>query len=277
MAVIEINDLSKSYGDVVAVDNISFSVNEGEIFGFIGENGAGKSTTIRVLLNIIFPSSGDCKIFNKDCVLETNEIKKEVGYVPSEVEYYNNMKVNDLFKCTLSFIGSNDYKKVENLCEYFQLDLNKKINELSLGNKKKVSLIQALIRNPKLIILDEPTSGLDPFMQEKLFALLLKKKEEGVSVFLSSHNLEEVERYCDKVAIIKKGKIIDVINIKEFSNKRKFKVKYVIKDHIHECEYEGDINELLQDISKKKIDDIEIKKMSLQEQFMKYYGGDKDE
>ena len=133
MSVIEINNLCKNYGDAEALKDISFCVNEGEIFGFIGENGAGKSTTIRLLLNMIFPTSGECKIFNKDCILKTEEIKKDIGYVPSEVEYYDNMKVIDLLRCTLSFMGLSDLKEAEKLCAYFQLDINKKINELWIG------------------------------------------------------------------------------------------------------------------------------------------------
>jgi ABC-2 type transport system ATP-binding protein len=215
MTVIEINNLTKAYGKKRGISNVNLRVNRGEIFGFIGPNGAGKSTTIKVLLNFIFPSSGEAKILGMDCVTETDKIKESIGYVPSEVRYYDNMTVEELLNYAKSFKKNVDDTYMKELCKTFEVELTKNVSELSLGNKKKVAIVQALIHKPKLLILDEPTNGLDPLMQQKLFKTLLKIREEGTTIFLSSHNLTEVEEFCDRVAIIKEGKIIEVRSIED--------------------------------------------------------------
>lgn len=215
MNVIETNKLSKTYGKRRGVDNISLEVKEGEIYGFVGPNGAGKSTTIRLLLNFIYPVSGSGKIFNKDIVKESKEIKKLIGYVPSEVRFYDDMKVKEIIEYACSFYEKVNMDEIYTLCDVFEMDLHKKMRELSLGNKKKVAIVQALVNNPKLIILDEPTGGLDPLMQKKLFDTLKALRKRGTTIFLSSHNLMEVENLCQRVAVIKEGKIIDIIEIEK--------------------------------------------------------------
>jgi len=289
MSVIEIKNLTKSYGKNRGIENVNLSVNKGEIFGFIGPNGAGKSTTIKVLLNLIFPNSGDARIFDLDCVTEPIKIKKDIGYVPSEVKYYDNMQVKELINYAMSFRENIDKSYVDELCKTFGVELKKNISELSLGNKKKVAIVQALIHKPKLLILDEPTNGLDPLIQQKLFNTLLHLKQEGATIFLSSHNLTEVEEFCDRVAIIREGKIIDVRNISDFINKKIKKVTLILDKNIQEelisigaenlettenkisFNYSRDINTLLLLLSKYKLDDLIIEEKKLSEAFMSYY------
>src|SRR3954452_929200 len=232
MNVIEINNLTKMYGKSRGITDISFHVEEGEIFGFIGPNGAGKSTTIRTLLSLIYPTSGSAKIFGKDCVEFAPEIKKQIGYLPSEVFYYENMKVKDLLKYSASFYKKDCSKKIKELAEIMDLDLTKKIDDLSLGNKKKVGIVQGLLHEPKLIILDEPTSGLDPLMQQKFFELLEKENKKGATILFSSHILSEVQRLCNRVAIIKEGKIVTVEKISNLKENNYKRIKIETKDNL---------------------------------------------
>lgn len=271
------------------IENVSLSINKGEIFGFIGPNGAGKSTTIKLLLNLIFPTSGSAKIFGMDCVEQTTKIKEDLGYVPSEVRYYDNMKVQELIDYAKSFHKNIDNEYIKELCKSFDVEVEKNISELSLGNKKKVAIVQALIHRPKVLILDEPTNGLDPLIQQKLFNTLVRLRDEGVTIFLSSHNLTEVEEFCDRVAIIKEGKIIEVKNIADFANKRIKKITLKLSQDIKEeikavggeiiessekilvFSYSGDINKLLAVISKYELQDLIIEEKKLSEVFMSYY------
>ena len=210
MNVIEFNNLTKYYGDVKGCKNINFKVKQGEIFGFIGPNGAGKSTTIRTMLSLIYPTSGSVTIFGKDAIEFGPEVRSEIGYLPSEIFYYDKMKVEDLLKYSASFYDRDCTERMYELAEIMELDLNRKIQDLSLGNKKKVGIVQGLLHSPKLIILDEPTSGLDPLMQQKFFQLIKEENSMGATVLFSSHILSEVQQLCDRVAIIKDGEIYHV-------------------------------------------------------------------
>jgi ABC-2 type transport system ATP-binding protein len=187
--VIELHGLTKFYGKYCGIENISFSVNEGEIFGFIGPNGAGKSTTIRTLLALLKPTSGSATIFGKDCIKEADIIAQDVGYVPSESNYYDNMKVGELLAYTAELYKKDCKEKTDMLCKRLGLDQNRKIADLSFGNKKKVGIVSALLHSPKLIILDEPTAGLDPLVQQTFFEILLEENKKGATIFLSSHIL----------------------------------------------------------------------------------------
>lgn len=178
MNIIETKNLTKNYGKNRGIENINISVSKGEIYGFIGPNGAGKSTTIKTLLNFIYPSDGSATIFGKDIIKESSTIKEEIGYVPSEVRYYDSVKVKDIIKYAQSFYPQTSNNDVEKICRELELDMEKKMDELSLGNKKKVAIAQALISKPKLLILDEPTNGLDPLMQKKLFNILVEEKKK---------------------------------------------------------------------------------------------------
>ncbi len=221
MSVIQINHLQKNYGKHIGIKDVTFSVKEGEIFGFVGPNGAGKSTTIRTLMGFIFASSGSASICGLDCSMHSKEIKAFTGYVPSDVRLYENMRVSELLKRNDSFYGQSVQSESKRLSRLFDLDITKQFRELSTGNKKKVSVICALAPRPKVIILDEPTSGLDPIMQKVLFEELRRITADGVTVLLSSHNLAEVQEYCDRVAFIKDGSIIAVSDLKETAVPRK--------------------------------------------------------
>ncbi|WP_195971768.1 ABC transporter ATP-binding protein [Clostridium thermobutyricum] len=293
MKIIEIENLSKSYGENRGIENVSFSIEEGEIVGFIGPNGAGKSTTIKILLNMIFKDSGIAKIFNMDCVEKSKEIKEKIGYVPSEVRFYDSMKVKDIIEYSMSFYKNCDKERVRKLCSELEIDLNKKMGELSLGNKKKVAIVQALVHSPDLIILDEPTNGLDPLIQKKLFEIILEENKKGKTIFLSSHNLNEIQNYCSKAIIIKEGKIVDIKEIESLKTIRNKKITIISKD-IKEYDikklgvesidkikdkisfsYSGDLNNLIRVLSKYSISDLSIGEEELLDTFMHYYEGDK--
>ena len=290
MNTIEINNLTKTYGTARGITNVSFNVEEGEIFGFIGPNGAGKSTTIRTLLALIHPTSGSAKIFGKDCIKFAPEIANEIGYLPSEVFYYDNMRVIDLLKYSASFYKKDCSKRIIELSEIMELDLNKKIDDLSYGNKKKVGIIQGLLHEPKLIILDEPTSGLDPLMQRKFFDLLQEENKKGATILFSSHILTEVQKMCNRVAIIKEGKIITVekistleqnnykkirVEMKSTMDKDYFKMNGVnnleAKDNVISFLFKGNLNLIMKKISEKEILNVWIEEPDLEEIFIHYY------
>jgi len=290
MNVIEINKLTKSYGKSRGIIDVSFDVKEGEVFGFIGPNGAGKSTTIRTLLSLINATSGSAKIFGKDIKECGAEIRNEIGYLPSEVFYYDNMRVMELLKYSASFYKKDCTERIKYLAEVMDLDLNKKIDDLSFGNKKKVGIVQGLLHQPKLIILDEPTSGLDPLMQQKFFDLLEEENKQGATIMFSSHILSEVQRLCDRVAIIKEGKIIKLEKISTLkeNNFKKFHIETLtniekdyfgingvnnlnINDNMVEFMFKGNINSILQKISAIEISNLSVTEPDLEEIFLHYY------
>jgi ABC-2 type transport system ATP-binding protein len=290
MNVIEIKNLTKTYGKARGISNISFNVEEGEIFGFIGPNGAGKSTTIRTLLSLIYPTSGSAAIFGKDSVKYAPEIKKEIGYLPSEVFYYDNMKVKDLLKYSASFYKKDCTKRIHELEEIMNIDLNKKIDDLSFGNKKKVGIVQGLLHEPKLIILDEPTSGLDPLMQQKFFDLLLEENKKGTTILFSSHILSEVQKLCNRVAIIKEGQLVKVEKISTLreTNHKRFKLETAqkvnsqyfsslgvnhveVKDNTVTFLFSGNINTMMKKLADIELTNLWIEEPDLEEIFLHYY------
>ncbi|MBM7561380.1 ABC transporter ATP-binding protein [Fusibacter tunisiensis] len=289
MNCIEINQLTKYYSKVKGIEDVSFQVREGEIFGFIGPNGAGKSTTIRTLLGLIFPTSGSATIFGKDCITQGHEIRKDIGYLPSEVFYYEKMKVIDLLKYAGSFYKKDCSKRIYELSEIMELNLNRRIEDLSYGNKKKVGIVQGLLHEPKLIVLDEPTSGLDPLMQQRFFELIKSENKKGASVFFSSHILSEVQHLCNRVAIIKGGHVIQVEDVKtlredtykkitligESIDLKTFEIEGVTElnksDHQLDFFYKGDVNLLVNKIQSLELKDILVENPSLEEIFMHYY------
>lgn len=289
MTVIETKNLTKHYGKARGIIDVNLDVEEGEIFGFIGPNGAGKSTTIRTLLGLIYPSSGSATIFGKNCT-EFPEVRKELGYLPSEVFYYDNMKVIDLLKYSASFYKKDCTKRINELAEIMDLDLKKKIDDLSFGNKKKVGIVQGLLHGPKLIILDEPTSGLDPLMQQRFFELIMEENKKGATVFFSSHILSEVQKLCSRVAFIKEGKIIKLekmstlqensykrisIEAKTRINSEIFNIKGVssleIKDNSANFIFKGNLNTIMKKIAEIELKNISINDPDLEEIFMHYY------
>ncbi len=269
--------------------DVSFSIEEAEIFGFIGPNGAGKSTTIRTLLNFIYPTSGSATIFGKDIIQHSKEIRQNVGYLPSEVHYYDDMKVVDLLKYSARFHGNLNSTRMKDLAARLDLDINRKIEDLSFGNRKKVGIVQALLHEPKLIILDEPTSGLDPLIQNHFFELLAEERDKGATIFFSSHILSEVQKMCDRVAIIKEGKLVAVETIEHLTkNKVKnititfeqpeqftFTVDGILKREVNGKEvtllYSGEIKALLQHLIDLPVQDVLIEEPTLEEIFMHYY------
>lgn len=294
MKIIETKNLTKSYKKNRGIESINISVNEGEIYGFIGPNGAGKSTTIKTLLNFVYPTSGSGTIFGMDIVKDSCKIKENIGYVPSEVKYYDTVKVKDIMKYAQSFYPNVSDEDLGKICMDLELDMEKKMGELSLGNKKKVAIAQALIQNPKLLILDEPTNGLDPLMQKKLFNILVEEKKKGNTVFLSSHNLNEVQNLCDRVAVIKEGKIIDVIELEKATETLGLKITLNSKDInkeiildlggkiLNEAKdenknnsfiflYYKDVNSLVKELSKYTIEELLIEKENLEDTFLNYY------
>lgn len=299
MSVIETHNLTKYYGKSKGIEDVNLSVEEGEIFGFIGPNGAGKSTTIRALLGLIQPTSGSATIFGKDITADGPSIREEVGYLPSEVFYYDNMRARDLLRYSASFYKKPKHDmeaRMYNLAKLLDLDLNKKIDDLSYGNKKKVGIIQGLLHSPKLIILDEPTGGLDPLVQSTFFELLKEENKRGATVLFSSHILSEVQKLCHRVAIIKEGKIIAVEQIDALRKNNYIKVALelaapasksalsikgisnlqVTKGKVSFL-YRGDVNAVVKALSGMKLRNVSIEEPELEEIFMHYYKKDSKE
>ncbi len=284
MSIINIKNLTKYYGKSKGVENLNLVVEKGDYFGFIGPNGAGKSTTLRLLLSLIKKDSGEISVFDKD--IKDEEYLKDVGYLPSESFFYNNMKVIDVLKLSSDLRNINCDEERNILVNRLKLDVNKKINELSFGNRKKVGIVCALQHKPKLFILDEPTTGLDPLIQKEFYSILKEYNDSGTTILMSSHVLSEVENHCNKAAIIKNGTIIASdyvdklskttahqisvkgnINIDDFKDIKNYKYE----NETHSFLYNGDINELIKALSKSKLVDLKIEEPSLEEIFLHYY------
>ena len=286
MNAIETKGLTKFYGKSRGIVNLDLTVKEGEFFGFIGPNGAGKSTTIRTLLGLIKPSGGNAKIFGKDIISQKESILSEVGYLPSEAVFYPSMRVKDVIKFSADLRKTDCKREAAKLCERLDLDTSKKVDELSFGNRKKVAIVCALQHNPRLLILDEPTGGLDPLMQREFFAILRERNEQGTSIFLSSHVLSEIQRNCNRAAIIREGKIIACDSVEALSDTSAKKV--IIhgdidisslscvrsiqqnKDSVSFL-YSGNLNLLMKVLSQNDIKDISISEPDLEEIFLHYY------
>ncbi len=289
MNAIEFNHLTKFYGNVKGCEDINFNVKEGEIFGFIGPNGAGKSTTIRTMLSLIYPTSGSVNIFGQDAIKFGSVARKDIGYLPSEIFYYDKMKVIDLLNYSASFYDHDCSARIKELSEIMELDLNRRIQDLSYGNKKKVGIVQGLLHSPKLLVLDEPTSGLDPLMQQKFFNLIAEENKKGATVLFSSHILSEVQQLCHRVAIIKDGNIVSIQDVKalKHDNYKKFTIRGSNLDHgkfeiegVSELKerkdkvtffFKGDVNQIVKIIAKLELTDIIIEEPTLEEIFMHYY------
>lgn len=272
--IITIEHLSKSYGRHLALDQLSLTVEKGEIFGFLGSNGAGKSTTIRCLLGLIKYRKGKVTLFN-DRYHSLEESLDHIGYMPSEAMFYPNMTVKQVIDFAAKAHPNHDCKReADRLCKLLEVPLQKKIQDLSLGNRKKVSIVCALQHQPDLLILDEPTSGLDPLMQERFFQIILDAKEKGKTCFLSSHVLSEVKAYCDRVAILKKGKLLAVDRVENIMHSQKKQVTIWKDGQSITKTFEGKLSDLLSDLSEIKPDDLLIEEPSLEDLFMHYYKED---
>lgn len=286
MKAIETNALTKYYGDVCGIDGVSLTVEEGDFFGFIGPNGAGKSTLIRTLLGLISATSGEARIFGRDIVQGRIDNLREIGYLPAEVEFYNGMRVGDVLRFAAKMRGVDCDNEAEELCRRLDLDKERRVDELSLGNKKKVGIVCALQHKPRLYVLDEPTSGLDPLMQQEFFRILKERNEEGATVFLSSHVLSEIKKYCKKAGIIREGRLVLLDTVDNLGHTGVKKVNLKGTDVLPElpgiedvrCSedqmsflFSGEIKELLATLSALDITDISITDPELDEIFMNYY------
>lgn len=294
MSAIRLDKLTKYYGKNRGIKDLSLEVEEGEFFGFIGPNGAGKSTTIRTMLGLISANSGSGEILGMDISRESTRLLADVGYLASETNFYDRMKVKDVIKLSADLRGVDTSKEAESLVERLSLDVNKRISELSLGNRKKVGIVCALAHKPKLCILDEPTSGLDPLMQKEFFKILQERNKEGATIFLSSHILSEVQEYCKRAAIIKDGRLVAIGDINKLSNTsaksiringidslpeslltgaRNVSKKNATSDEDKQVTflYSGEINMLIRELAKLSITDIAINEPDLEEVFMHYY------
>lgn len=286
MNAIQLSNLTKYYGKSRGILNLNLDVKEGEFFGFIGPNGAGKSTTIRTLLGLITPLSGQAKIFDETIRQRNPQIRSHIGYLPSEAVFYRGMKVKDLLKLSADLHHKDCSAEREILCRRLQLDVNRKVDELSFGNRKKVAIVSALQHQPKLLILDEPTSGLDPLMQREFFQIIRERNEQGATVFLSSHVLSEIQRNCTRAAIIREGRIIACDRVEALSktNAKRISVQGQVSldsleeirdlkenDGIFSFLYGGDIHRLLETLSAGTITALSISDPDLDEIFLHYY------
>ena len=288
--VLEIQKLTKYYGNVLAVKDLSLTLKEGEIFGFIGPNGAGKSTTIRAIMNLIHKTEGtilfDGKILKKDDVL----LKEQIGYLPSEVYLYEDMTVGEILDYHMSFYKKDLKKRREDLVDRLKLDESKKIEDLSLGNLKKLGIVLAFMHGPKFLILDEPTSGLDPMMQQVFYELLEEEKEKGTTIFYSTHILSEISKVCDRVGFIKDGTLLKIETIEEMKKKNltfvtieSKDVKKIVNDLKLDMPEQNDhmiklknacsasTDDLIQVLSKYHIDKLLIEEATLEDMFLHYY------
>lgn len=286
MYAIRTTNLTKYYGKSRGIVDLNLAVKKGEFFGFIGPNGAGKSTCIRTLLGLIKCSSGSATVLGLDIQQDKTEILKRVGYMPSETMFYAGMRVKDVLKLSADLRGMDCTEEAKVLCDRLQLDVNKKVEELSFGNKKKVSIVCALQHKPELLILDEPTSGLDPLMQREFFQILRERNAEGTTIFLSSHILAEVQRNCTRAGIIREGRLIACDSVESLSqtNAKRVHVQGNVKIEelgqvrdLRQTEngltflYGGEIKQLLEVLSKQPIQDLSISEPDLEEIFMHYY------
>ena len=291
MNVIEIKHLTKDYGSEKGVFNLDLSVKKGEVFGFLGPNGAGKTTTIRHLMGFIHPDKGSCSINGLSCSKDSHIIQKNLGYLPGEIAFMDDMTGINFIKFISEMKGVKDFSRAQELINMFSLDPSGKIKKMSKGMKQKIGIVCAFMNNPDIIILDEPTSGLDPLMQSKFLDLILSEKEKGKTIFMSSHIFDEIERTCDRTAIIKNGKLVAIEDMKTLSSSKHksyiitflneemaknfindgFNVKEIVKNQVT-VSIKGKVMPLIHALGKYEVKSLDIKTQSLEELFMHYYG-----
>ena len=280
--------LTKYYGKTRGIKNLDLSVAPGEFFGFIGPNGAGKSTTIRTLMGLISANSGTARVLGLDpSGRDRKEILRRVGYLPSDTALYQGLTVKDILKLSAGLRGRDCSAQAAELCERLQLETGKKVEDLSFGNRKKAGIVCALQHQPELLILDEPTGGLDPLMQHEFFSILQERNREGVTVFLSSHVLSEIQRYCTRAAVIREGSIVacDSVDMLARNSAKRVTLRgRVSRESLPEVRewtdlggtvsflYSGNMNELIRKLAGEEIDDLTIAEPDLEEIFLHFYG-----
>lgn len=270
-SAISIQNLTKYYGKHKAVDGLSLNVERGDIFGFLGPNGAGKSTTIRSLLGLIAFQEGNAEILGMDVKSHHREILSKIGYMPSEAMFYPSMKVKEVIRFAADMRKLDCIAEAQMLCERLQVDQNKRIEELSLGNRKKVSIVCAMQHKPELFIFDEPTSGLDPLMQAEFFKLIMEYNKLGTTCFLSSHVLSEIKKYCKHAAIIREGKLICTDTVENLTRTNTKRIRMIRDGKEEDFVFKGDLNQLFAGFAGHNIEDIVIEEPELDEIFMHYY------
>lgn len=290
--IMELSQITKDYGNGRGVFDVTFSVRKGEVFGYLGPNGAGKTTTIRQLMGFVKPQKGSCSIMGMDCFLESARIKERLGYLAGELAFMDDMTGEGYLQFMAELKRLKDKKRMKELVAYFELDAGGRIKKMSKGMKQKIGLVTAFMAEPEVVILDEPTSGLDPLMQNKFVNLILEEKKKGTTILMSSHIFEEVEKTCDRTAIIRAGRIVDVLDIQDLSQK-KDKIYVVHMKTPEEAErfanelkpvvksVEGSAvslyvkkqpAEILKKIAEANPIDLDIKSQSLEELFLQFYG-----
>lgn len=266
-----IRNMTKSYGKHRGVCGLSLTVEQGDIFGFLGPNGAGKSTTIRSILGLIAYEEGSVRVLGMDAKSRKKDILKEVGYMPSEAMFYPTMRVKDVIRFAADMRGRDCREEAEMLCDRLGVDRNKKIEELSLGNRKKVSIVCAMQHKPRLFIFDEPTSGLDPLMQAEFFKLVTEYCGQGATCFLSSHVLSEIKKYCRHAAIIREGKLIRTDTVENLTKTNTKRIRMIRDGKEENFVWQGSLNELFAGFAGHDIEDIIIEEPELDEIFMHFY------
>ena len=294
MAVIEIENLTKAYGNGKGIFDVSFSVEKGEVFGFLGPNGSGKTTTIRHLMGFSNPQKGRAMINGLDYRRSAAKIQQSLGYIPGEMAFIDNMTGMDFIRFMAEYRGLRDLSKARHLIERFDLNPNGKLKKMSKGMKQKVGIVCAFMHDPKVLILDEPTSGLDPLMQNTFVDLILEEKALGKTILMSSHIFEEVERTCSRIGIIKEGRIVTVDSIEEIKQTKTKKYTITLKDaqsaalfykeplHVEaiaDCDVtvtiKNDMKQFIEAMNKYPVTNIHEVNQSLEEIFLHYYGGER--
>lgn len=292
MNLIETEHLTKDYGKGRGVFDVTFTVREGEVFGFLGPNGAGKTTTIRHLMGFVRPKAGSARILGKDCFLEREQIQPKLGYLPGEIAFPDEMNGRDFIRFIGNMKGMQDFSKAEELIRRFELDPSGKIARMSKGMKQKIGIVCAFMQSPKILILDEPTSGLDPLMQNRFIELLLEEKKKGTTIFLSSHIFEEIEKTCDRAAFIRDGRIIALEQMEKMKKSRRkiYEISFEKESQAQAfCRnFPGasctgncvtvetkELRELLSKLAEEPVTDLKIRSQSLEELFLHLYGGEK--
>ena len=291
MSIIKVDNISKDYGSKRGVFNLSFEVNRGEIFGMLGPNGAGKTTTIRQLMGFIKSDKGSAKILDMDCFVNRENIQLKLGYLPGEIAFMDEMKGSDFIRFIAEMKSIKSKKRINELTDLFELDANRKIKNMSKGTKQKIAIVCAFMNDPEVVILDEPTSGLDPLMQKKFIELILEEKKKGTTIFMSSHIFEEVEKTCDRTAILKDGKLIAIENMEELKSKKNKNFEVVFKTNEEALNFKNkisfkselnnnivklsiinnEINNFIKELSNYDILDINSSTQTLEELFLHFY------
>ena len=288
MSTIEVKNLKKYFKETKAVDDITFNVEKGEIFGFLGPNGAGKTTVIRTMMDFIRPTEGSIKILGLDAQKDSVKLKQKVGYLSGELRLYKNWTGQDHINFVRNLNKGEDI--AEQIAERFGFDATKKVKTLSSGNRQKLGIIMAFMTKPEVLIMDEPTNALDPLLQNETYELINEVANQGSTIFMSSHNLGEVDRVCSKVAIIKKGKIVATENIKNLKEKRLYTVTAHFSDSFDKNQFnvdgisvtkemqaglimnvKGDVNQVVKLLSQHKLKDLQIEHASLEDIFLEFY------